>query len=574
MRTLAGLALGLAAAFLYFQDGGLTPTHASHTFSPTYRWLDLEGAGRDHAITYGVCQTSPPATWTQGIEEKWDAILLQWEFSPTGACSGDVRLDWEGPLGSCPDLGVGCFNYFWVTHDEHRDFTSAVVLFDVNHPEGHTFSSFGPNFQTEISAHEWGHSLGLADHAGTQCNEGTLMANQDVDRKATDNPCYLGPTGADRDGVTCVAYDYCDSAPESGDFDGDGRTDLIHICCADYAHIYYFNTNGTFIRYTFLPWAGYGMQSGDWRFGDFNGDGRTDILHLCCPDYANLFLATTVRGTFTRVFFQPWPNYGMQTGVWRVGDFDADGRSDLAHMCCIDYGNIFYSNGGTTFSRYAFQPWPAYGIQLGVWLTGDLDGFAGADLVHLWGPSDGNLFYFGTTRGSFTHRYFQPAPNYGMQLGVWRAGKINGDGTTDLLHVCCSDYANIFHFSGTQGGFTRSIWQPRLGYGMQTGHWRIANLDGAYGGDLVHLCCDSYAELWYSTSTNGAFTERTYAFGTVRSTRWRDGFFDGGNSRRDLAQICCADFGNIWLSNASQGSFTYKQFRPRAGYPMQKGKWR
>jgi len=485
-------------------------------------------------------------------------------------------MDWEGSAhGFCETAtDVACYTISGPSHDNHFDITSALILFDINHPLGHTYSSFGPNWQRAITAHEWGHILGLIDHAGTQCNEGTLMGQVDTDRKATDNPCYGGPTAADRDGVTCVAYDYCDSAPESGDFDGDGRTDLMHICCADYAHIYYFNTDGSFIRYTFLPWAGYGMQTGDWRFGDFNGDGRTDIVHLCCADYANIFLATNVRGTFTRVAFQPWPNYGMRQGVWRVGDFDADGRSDLAHMCCIDYGNIFYSNGGTSFSRYPFQPWPGYGAQLGVWLAGNLDGSAGSDLVHLWGQNDGNLFYSTTARGSFVYRAFQPAPGYGMQQGVWRAGKINGDGTTDLLHVCCSDYANIFYFSTVQGGYTRSIWQPRPGYSMQSGHWRIANLDGAFGGDVVHLCCDSYAELFYATSTNGVFTEKTFSPGNVRFVRWRDGWFDAGNGRRDLAQICCVDFGVVWLSNATQGSFTYKQFRPWAGYPMQKGKWR
>ena len=42
---------------------------------------------------------------------------------------------------------------------------------------------------------------------------------------------------------------------------------------------------------SFRPWPGYGLQSGSWLAGDFNGDGKTDLVHLCCTDYANIWLA-------------------------------------------------------------------------------------------------------------------------------------------------------------------------------------------------------------------------------------------------------------------------------------------
>src|SRR5207249_2031068 len=78
------------------------------------------------------------------------------------------------------------------------------------------------------------------------------------------------------------------TAPSSGE-------DVMHICCANYAQLWKPNGNGTFtISGPLSPSPGYGMMDGSWYAADFaRDDGRTDLLHSCCGDYANIWKTTT-----------------------------------------------------------------------------------------------------------------------------------------------------------------------------------------------------------------------------------------------------------------------------------------
>jgi hypothetical protein len=80
------------------------------------------------------------------------------------------------------------------------------------------------------------------------------------------------------------------------------------------------------------------MQTGSWQAGDFDGTGRTDLVHLCCSDYAHVWFSGGVAG-FDITSFSPWPGYNLQRGHWGAGDFNSDGSRDLLHMCCEDYGH-------------------------------------------------------------------------------------------------------------------------------------------------------------------------------------------------------------------------------------------
>src|SRR5713101_275740 len=170
----------------------------------------------------------------------------------------------------------------------------------------------------------------------------------------------------------------------TGDFNGDKRTDVFHaVAGADWANVWTSNGNGTFTVSAFKPWPGYGMDGGIWLTGDFNSDGRTDILHaISGTDYANVWLSNG-NGTFTVSSFQPWPGYAMGQGVLLTGDFNGDKRTDVFHAVAgADWANVWTSHGNGTFTVSAFKPWPGYGMDGGIWLTGDFNSDGRTDILH------------------------------------------------------------------------------------------------------------------------------------------------------------------------------------------------
>src|SRR5207245_7757753 len=92
----------------------------------------------------------------------------------------------------------------------------------------------------------------------------------------------------------------------------------------------------------YQPYAGYLDQLGSWDSADVNGDGNADLIHLCGSDPTNVWLSQG-DGTFAISAYQPWSGYGVQLGSWESGDFNGDGKADLIHLWGSDLTNVWLS---------------------------------------------------------------------------------------------------------------------------------------------------------------------------------------------------------------------------------------
>jgi len=236
-----------------------------------------------------------------------------------------------------------------------------------------------------------------------------------------------------------------------GDFNGDAKDDLV---VTSGWGIGVLRHSGASL--THLMMAPTGTRFGGWNFnvvsdklhgvGDFNGDGKADLL---ITSGWGIGVLTLSGSTLTHVTMAPsgtrfgdW-NYNAASDVIRaIADFDADGKDDILITSGWGIGVLKLKDGA--FTHLAMH---AGGAALGVWTyaindhiggTGDFNGDGRADLVVRNGSRLGLLSWAGSAglRSMSTH-----------QGGAWIDGwnynaisdevipviDLDGDGRDELL---------------------------------------------------------------------------------------------------------------------------------------------
>jgi hypothetical protein len=224
----------------------------------------------------------------------------------------------------------------------------------------------------------------------------------------------------------------------TGDFNGDGKTDIV-----------FSNSNG----YRVLLNSGGGAFSvgaltndGHWHFfqkvGDFNGDGRADILGHGSSESILYVSYGQANGTFTELAF---PNVGPVTTNYRIAELNGDNRPDFI---------AFYSNSYSTY------------------LNNGAGGFARTD----------NPFTLQSTSSNLLFEDF------------------SGDGKADLHEYNASIDAGFFNTFGEQ------VVTVKENVCRRFGDTKRANFEGNYEGDLT---------FWNANSGDWASMNLSYLFNSA-----------------------------------------------------------
>ena len=339
----------------------------------------------------------------------------------------------------------------------------------------------------------------------------------------------------------------------AGDFNNDGHLDLA---VADYdanlgtaVSVLMGNGDGTFQsaeQYT----VGIGPHS--LVAGDFNGDGRIDLAVANILSNNVSILLGNGDGTF-----QTAQQYGVvgqgENGPGSIvaGDFNGDGRGDLA-VCELSapgdgFGvSVLLGNGNGTFQAQA----GAAVSEPDAIVAGDFNGDGRLDLAV---ASASNQVYILLGNGDGT---FEPAAQFavgGTAISLV-AGDFNGDGRTDLAVTCGSYFSGIGSVSVLLGNGD-GTFRPAVQYAV--GSDPNAIVAGNFGGDghldlaTANLVDDTISVLL--GKGDGTFQpQATYAVGPSPQSLVAGNF--RGESRSDLV---VADAGGVQLL-LSNGDGTFQ----------------
>lgn len=167
---------------------------------------------------------------------------------------------------------------------------------------------------------------------------------------------------------------------ELGDFNGDGKTDLI--CDPTSTGTYWIAHAvgpGTFSGSVVWPASGSACAGGKARYADFNGDGRTDML---CSTNAGAHWVGVSNGNGGFDIKPTWPSGSAWCGGATLGLMDAngDGRMDL-HCFSVDGKHTFAQSQGDGSFRSG-GAWPDTGwCEIGQVSYGDFNGDGKSDVL-------------------------------------------------------------------------------------------------------------------------------------------------------------------------------------------------
>ncbi|HEX5753732.1 MAG TPA: RICIN domain-containing protein [Archangium sp.] len=238
-----------------------------------------------------------------------------------------------------------------------------------------------------------------------------------------------------------------------------------------------------------VPWArqqgGYWNEQ-QWMAGDFNGDGATDLAKVFNENgLASVDVHVTGLRGFTRVRWVTQDGGFWDRQKWMAGDFNGDGRADLVNVFndgWQTWADVHVSTG-SGFVRKLWQNqggnvWPGE-----KWLTGDFNGDGKVDLANVFYDNGLNsIEVHVSTGGSFVRERWQTQGGGFWDTQKWIAGDFNGDGYDDIANVFGEGgLVSIDVHVSSGSSFTISRWVTRQGVFNEGQQWmamRRTSVDG------------------------------------------------------------------------------------------------
>jgi hypothetical protein len=320
--------------------------------------------------------------------------------------------------------------------------------------------------------------LGRGGHTATLLKNGAVLiaggygfpSNEEFARTELYNPAVMTPLALD-------------SVSSLGDFNGDGKADILRRDSAGNVSLWLMNGRAI-VSPTFVAsiWSGWSIVGS----GDFNGDGKADILWRDPGGSVVIWLvdgaAAAGYGAVGTV-----PTDWLISGV---GDFNGDGKADILWRHSSGVVRVWLMNGHSIAAdNEVANIWTGWSIA-GI---GDFNGDRKADV--LWQSAAGEVAVW-LMDGSSIRNWSNPG-SVPPTASVAAVADFNADGKADILWRDSSGNVSLWSMDGLhvmQNSLIANIW---TGWTI-TG---VGDFDGNAKADVLWRDVSGHEVVW---SMNGS----------------------------------------------------------------------
>ncbi|MGW7289732.1 FG-GAP-like repeat-containing protein [Streptomyces sp. NPDC054847] len=298
------------------------------------------------------------------------------------------------------------------------------------------------------------------------------------------------------------------------DFTGDGRDDVVAFTQGTGADVYVAASSG----------AGFGAASVWHEFfapggetplsGDFNGDGRDDIVTFTGGPEADVYVALSGGAGFGAA--SVWHTHFAPGGeVPAVGDVNGDGFDDIVTFTHDAQGDVYVALSDGVDGFGGGQKWHEFFAPAGEFpALGDVNGDGRDDLVTFTRGASADVYVAFSDGGGFgagelVHEHFAPG------VEEPRVGDVNGDGRDDIVAFAQGSGADVFVALSDGVRFGGGVlWNEFFAPAGEFPY--VGDFDGDGRDDIVTFTRTPEADVYVALS-NGSD-------GFVQGAKWHDHF--------------------------------------------------
>jgi FG-GAP-like repeat/FG-GAP repeat len=324
----------------------------------------------------------------------------------------------------------------------------------------------------------------------------------------------------------------------TGDFNGDGKSDLAvgSLEATPWIYILLGDGNGHYTVGNAYDVSTNFVSPTDLQTGDFNGDGKTDLI-FSAQNSDNTVVVEVLLGNGDGTFGAPITTTlgsgqaGGPAPAFQVADFNGDGFSDIATILNGELAIVIGVGDGNFQSPVSYQTAATFGV-------GDFNGDGKADAVVC--GTVGPAVLLGNGDGTFKPAIFPPPSIFGTSPGtsvctINGVGDFNNDGATDIIINAGGGLGGSVELSNGDGTFT-----PISGAPLPANVATIADING--DGILDLIASDGVTTVW--GNGDGTFGNQPVSFlpAWINPLMWAN-YNDQTNGVTGNAVFAATDFG-------------------------------